>query len=508
MKCVLLPTLTFPRLVIALTFLAIFAMAARVSADTDTWWHLRTGQWIVAHGAIPQTDPFSHTRAGAAWRIPGWVVQAPLYLLFANFGYAGLNVFTAALVTLTFALVYPACSGPPLLRAFVLVLAATVSGIYWSARPQLVSLVLAAAFALILHRWRRSPHPLPPLPKGEGKGPAYSLPLLLLLPALMAFWANAHGGFAIGFILLALTFGGEALGFVWAGWSSRNTPQAPRPTPRPLLHLGGVTALCVLAVALNPAGPEMLLYPFKTVGIGALRDFIQEWQSPNFHALEQQAFLWLLFATFAVVALSRRPVAVTDLVLVCGVAYLGFLAGRNVPLLAVVAPPLLTRHAADLLARNGAERPAFAGNAALNWVLLIVLALVAALKVFTVLPASVNEQAIAKVSPVGAAEFIRRARPPGPLYNTYNFGGYLMWALYPEYPVFVDGRTDLYDDAFLREYLRVSLGRPGYEAVLDRYGVRLVLIESESLLGDRLSENPRWRELYRDEVAVVYARLP
>ncbi len=499
--------LTLNRLVIALTFMAIFAMASRVSADTDTWWHLRTGQWIVAHGAIPQTDPFSHTRAGAVWRIPGWLVQVPLYLLFANFGHAGLNVFTAALVTLTFALVYPACSGPPLLRAFVLVLAATVSGIYWSARPQLVSLVLAAAFALILYRWR-CPNLL--LEKGwgdeGGTRPSNRLPLLLLLPVLMALWANAHGGFAIGFILLALTFSGEAIKFVWAGWSSRNTQHAVRLTP--LLQLASVTLLCVLAVALNPAGPEMLLYPFKTVGIGALRDFIQEWQSPNFHALEQQAFLWLLFATFAVVALSRRPVDVTDLVLVCGVAYLGFLAGRNVPLLAVVAPPLLTRHAADLLARNGAERPAFAGNAALNWVLLIVLALVAMLKVFTVLPASVNEQAIAKVSPVGAAEFIRRARPPGPLYNTYNFGGYLMWALYPEYPVFVDGRTDLYDDAFLREYLRVSLGRPGYETVLNRYGVRLVLIESESLLGDRLSENPRWRELYRDDVAVVYARLP
>ncbi|MCS6883764.1 MAG: hypothetical protein NZU74_20800, partial [Chloroflexaceae bacterium] len=182
-------------------------------------------------------------------------------------------------------------------------------------------------------------------------------------------------------------------------------------------------------------------YPFKTVGIGALREFIQEWQSPNFHALEQQVFLWLLLATFAVVALSRRPVDVTDLVLVCGVAYLGFLAGRNVPLLAVVAPPLLTRHAAGLLAPSGDDRPAFAGNVLLNWVLLVVLALAAMLKVFTVLPASANERAIAKVSPVGAAEFIRRERPPGPMFNSYNFGGYLMWALYPEYPVFVDGRT-------------------------------------------------------------------
>ncbi len=484
--------LTLPRLVGALTFIAIFAMAARVSVDTDTWWHLRTGQWIVEHGAIPQVDPFSHPRAGAPWRIPGWIIQVPLYLLFVNFGYAGLNLFTAALVTLTFFFVERACAGHPLLRAFALVLAATVSGIYWSARPQLVSLVLTAAFALILYLFRRG-------------GPNR----LGLLPPLMAFWANAHGGWALGFILLALTAAGEALKWGWAWFTTRRAPAATG-----LLWLGGITAACGLAVCLNPAGPEMLLYPFKTVGIGALRDFIQEWQSPNFHTVETQPFLWLLLATLAVVALSGRPPDLTDLLLVLATAYLGFLAGRNLPLLAVVAPPLLTRHADMLLSAvraapaQPAARAAPAGFSALNWGLLLGLALTAAVKVAAVLPAAVNEQALATFTPSAAAAFIQRTRPAGPLFNSYNFGAYLTWALYPDYPVYVDGRTDLYDDAFLRQYLRVALGRPGYAAVLDEAGVRLVLIEADSLLGDRLSADPAWRVLYRDAVAAVYGRNP
>ena len=501
-----IPTLTLPRLVVALTFLAIFAMAARVSADTDTWWHVRTGQWIVEHGAVPQTDPFSWTRAGEPWRIPGWVVQVPLYWLFTNFGYAGLNVFTAACVTLTFALVYPTCSGHPLLRAFVLVLAATVSGIYWSARPQIVSLVLAAAFALILYRWRGGGHGGVGLAPAQGDHKGH--PYVWMLPVLMMVWANAHGGFAIGFILLGLTFAGEALKAGWAWFNYRRNPQSsnsPITNYQLLSQLALVSVACVIAVALNPAGPEMLLYPFKTVSIGALREFIQEWQSPNFHEIAQQPFLWLLLLTFAAVALSRRPVDVTDLILVCGAAYMGFLAGRNMPLLAVVAPALLTRHLNYLLddVRKPGTRQPFAGFPLLNWILLVVFAALALIKTLSVLPARVNEAAIAQTVPVGATDFIRRTQPAGPLFNSYNFGAYLMWAL-PEYPVYVDGRTDLYDDAFLRQYLHIAFGRPGWEAALREQGVRLVLIEADSLLGDRLTESAAWRELYRDEVAAVF----
>jgi hypothetical protein len=91
------------------------------------------------------------------------------------------------------------------------------------------------------------------------------------------------------------------------------------------------------------------------------------------------------------------------------------------------------------------------------------------------------------------------------MFNSYNWGGYLAWTLYPDYPVYVDGRTDLYDDAFLRGYLNVSVGR-GYEAVLDKYNVKLVVIETNSLLTDRLSNNPNWHSIYTDELATVFTR--
>jgi hypothetical protein len=505
--------LTLPRLVTAITFVAIFAMATRISVDTDTWWHLRTGQWIVEHHTVPTADPFSHTRLGAEWKIPGWIVQVPMYWLFTQFGFAGLNLFTAFFVTLALAFVYWTCSGHPLLRAFTLVLAAAASAVYWSARPQIVSFALAGIFAYVLwlFRWR-------------------SINRLWVLVPLMAFWANAHGGFAIGFILIALTLAGQVVSLGWR-WFNRMVVDVPDAAPgferapgdldgRGVLWLIGVGAACALAAMVNPSGPVMLLYPFKTVSIGVLQDFIQEWQSPNFHLREAQPFLWLLFATLAVMGWSRRSVNLTDLLLVSGVAYLGFLAGRNVALLAIVAPPVLTRQLLegwdDFRARHPrwgeivhlSARPPRRAQLILNWGILGVMVLAALVKVALPLPPAINQAQMAKILPVDAVDFVQRTHPAGKMFNSYNFGAYLVWALYPDYPVYVDGRTDLYNDAFLREYLDVMLGRPSYEATLDKYGVNLVLVEANSLLGDRLAEDSHWRKTYNDQVAVVYQRGP
>jgi hypothetical protein len=120
-------------LVTFITFLAVFAMAARISVDTDTWWHLRAGQWIVENRQIPREDVFSYTRAGESWEYPGWLVEVPLYWLYQLAGPGGLNLWTAFMVTLTFAFVWLTLSGGPFLKAFVIVLAAAAAGVYWAA---------------------------------------------------------------------------------------------------------------------------------------------------------------------------------------------------------------------------------------------------------------------------------------------------------------------------------------------------------------------------------------
>jgi hypothetical protein len=479
--------------VVVLALAGIFAMAARPSVDTDTWWHLRSGAWMVEHGQILTHDAFSSTRLGQPWINHSWLSQLPLYGVWRLFGYAGLNLATALVVTAAFGLVYLQLEGSPYLKAFTLVLAAAASHVYWSARPQLLSFLLAAVFAYVLHlqRWR-------------GRNRLWVLPLLMLL------WVNLHGGFAIGFLLLFITLAGQVLSRL-LGQSGPGVLTWPG-----LVQLAVAILACAAVVVVNPYGPALYLYPLRTVSIGALQDFIQEWQSPNFHLREMQLFIWLWLAVLAALGLARRRADLTDLALVSGFTYLALLAARNIPIVALLAAPIITRHAAAGVRDLWVSRPRLAavldppagGRSlpALNWAVLgLVLAAVLA-KAADASLVSTNERFLESRVPLHAARFLHGAQPVGPLFNAYNWGGYLTWGLYPQYPVFVDGRTDLYDDALLRDYLRAALGQPGYESVLDAYGLNLVLIEAHSFLDEHLRVNPRWRLIYADEVAVVYQR--
>jgi len=117
-----------------------------------------------------------------------------------------------------------------------------------------------------------------------------------------------------------------------------------------------------------------------------------------------------------------------------------------------------------------------------------------------------NLQAEEKSLPAGAVRFIQAEKPAGPLFNSYNWGGYVIFKLWPEYPVYIDGRTDLYDDAFIRRYLNVVVAGDGWQKTLDDDGINLVLIESNGTLDKFLRVDPAWAEICRDKMAAVFAR--
>jgi hypothetical protein len=325
-------------------------------------------------------------------------------------------------------------------------------------------------------------------------------------------WVNLHAGFAIGLLLIVLTLAGQILS------------RAVRARGPGVLEWPGVARLalaglaCVVVIPLNPFGARMFSYPLETISIGALRAVIQEWMSPDFHMLSAQPFIWLLIATLVALGLGRRRADVTDLVLLSCFLYAALLAARNIPLFALITPPVLMRHVAS---PAGDAEPATARSPAggasgpsrrtpalvlINWLLLAAVVVVAADKVAVPLRPSVNEAAIAKSMPVGSVEYIDRMRPPGRLFNSYNWGGYLAWTLYPAYPVYIDGRTDLYGDAFVRRYLRIVGGQEESQAALDQDGIRLVLIETGSPLAAALRRAPDWRLSYADSLASVFER--
>jgi hypothetical protein len=482
------------RLVAALTFLAIFTMAVRVSVDSDTWWHLRAGQWIIENARILFHDPFSLTRNGQEWVYPGWIAQILLFSVYRVGGYAGLNLLTALMVALAFGFLWRTMEGPALMKGFTALLAATASGVYWSARPQILSFALTGIFFWVLERKRL-------------EDPRW----LALLPALMALWTNLHGGFAIGFLLLLVYLGGEIIeGMLEVARNRASVGEAWLQHRRSLMHLTLTTAVTVIAVGANPHGFQMLAYPFKTVSVSVLQEYIQEWQSPNFHRLEAQPFLWMLLLTVIAFAASSARRRVIEVLLVVGFGYMSFMAGRNIALFALVAAPALVRHGTSALdpiiagRGTGAQLPEKLARI-VNGVLILLACIASVLKIQEPLNRNVNEAAFAEQVPVAASSFLSEQGPAGPLFNSYNWGGYVIWKLYPEYLSFVDGRTDLFNDELLKDYLQAWRAEEGWEAILSRWDIQLVMIEPYSPLAREL-EWQGWTVIYHDDLSVVLQR--
>jgi hypothetical protein len=487
------------RLLVAVLFVAIFAMVASRGqpADTDTWWHLKSGQLMWDTGQILRADPFSHTAAGVPWIDHGWLVQVILWPVYQAAGLAGLSLWLAVIVTAAFALVYLQCEGRPFVAAFATLLAVLASAVIWAVRPQIVSFLLAAIIAYLLDSYRRT---------GNSRR-------LWPIPLLVVVWVNCHAGFVVAFVLMGCYLAGVILNRI----TSPQDATKARPAPLALVMLASLPAML-----LNPNTVKMIPYAYQTVNIGPLQAFIQEWAAPDFHNLQFHPFIWLLLLTLAAMGLSRRRADWIDLILLCVFGTMSLLAVRNVALFALVAAPILSRYATaalDELALNPRlswlamlthtmppprpRRPI----AALNAVLLVLVLVAAAGLVSVSLSRLQDPEVWGKGLPVQAVDYLRGRELPGQMFNTYNWGGYLIWSLYPQSPVFVDGRTDLYAfNGVLDDYVQVHLAQPGWREVLDRYGVGHIVTEQGGLLAAVLDETEDWQMIYSDGLAAIYVQ--
>ena len=193
--------------------------------------------------------------------------------------------------------------------------------------------------------------------------------------------------------------------------------------------------------------------------------------------------------TLSVIGWSGRRLDASDAALLVVFAYITFLARRNMGLFALICAPILSRHATALIGRyRWGQRRLSNGSPIVNAIILAVIV------------------AAQKILPVGAVDWIATQQPAGKMFNSYNWGGYLLWRLWPTYPVYADGRTDVYPNAFLQEYLQIVTGNTDAPTLFDERGIRTVIIEAESPLVKQLMQSGRWTEAYRDDLAVVLTR--
>jgi hypothetical protein len=498
------------RLIVFVLLASIFTMTAGAITDPDFWWHLRTGQLIFETHAIPRADVFSFTAHGGEWITHEWLTELVMYATYRLSGWGGLVVLFSLMMTSALGLAcrralgrgahaYAACAAT--------LLGALATAPIWGVRPQMISFLFTSIFIFALDAYARDVlrHDASPQDSGERRRRA---PWLLV--PLMLVWVNMHAGFALGLALVALAGAGVALDELFE--------RGEAPLRRIWLRvrpLCGVFAACVAVVPLNPSGFRLFSYPFETINSHAMQKYIAEWLSPDFHQPYAHALALLLFATFAALAVSPKRVRVGELLLLCVSAYAALRAWRNIPFFALVAVPVLAEHGWSLIqsrewTRRGAskQKDTEAGSivpVVMNAALLVLLPLgLCAARVASVTRSQASVEA--EKYPAAAVEFLRARADAGRVFNAYGWGGYLIWKLYPERLVFIDGRADVYGDAMLEEYLSAENGERIWRATLDTREIRTVLIHPDTALASLLREDASWSKVYEDKQAVIFSR--
>lgn len=479
------------RLFFLILMLVLFFLTAREVTDPDFWWHLRAGQYIFETRSIPHADIFSFTFTGREWVTHEWLSEVLIYLLFKWLGWAGLVTAFALLVTTAFGISYRSCerSGAhPFVSWGAVLLGAIATAPVWGVRPQMFSLLLASIFLAVLMSCMR---------RGAGR-------TVWCLPPLMLLWVNLHGGYVLGLVLITIALSGIALdGLI------EKRPR--REVLKRLAPLAFVLMACVLVVPLNPNGLRLFTYPFETLFSPVMQEHIEEWFSPNFHQNRFLALAVLMFATFAALALSPKRLRLSELVMLSATGYAVLRSGRHLPIFAFAAVPLLAEHA-TLWIKNqdwslrffAPERAASKQQTGLRFAALLLALIVSMMNVRHV----VARQAVAEEThfPARAVEFIRSENLPDPIFNWYDWGGYLIWKLYPERRVYIDGRADVYGDAFIAEFLRASKGQGDWREPLRRYKVRTVIVKPDSPLASLLLKEEGWSKAFEDGQAIVLVK--
>jgi hypothetical protein len=415
---------------------AVFAAGFSRIADLDFWWHLQTGKVIVSTHEIPRQDIYSFTARGHEYIDHEWLFQILIFIIYSHFGPVGIAIAKCLVISATFviAALYAVRRGAPPIAVGGITLLAIAGGITrFIERPEVFSTLFAVLTYVLLDRHDRTGDRRP----------------LLALPLLCALWANIHAAVIVGLVIQVL--------FIIGG-------QAPSPVPpsrqarAPVLHLVLTLLASVLATGLNPYGYRVLLVPFELTRIinsGVLNN--EEWRNPTF--IKTPFFFVALLLT--VIALIRpfRPV---NVLIGAFLAYVSLRYIRNVGLFCAFVPILTAPSLAQF------RKAWTAITAPLGAVALAVV-----LAIYFPFQRGVGE---ASYFPDGLVRYTREKDLRGNMLNSYGFGGYLIWTLWPERLIFIDGRNEV----FLPLLQRLAVARRdsrAWNALLIDYTIEYALVD-------------------------------
>jgi hypothetical protein len=462
-----------------LVVLAVLTVRSRFD-DPDMWWQLKTGEVIWTTHTIPTTDLFSYTTGHHAWIPHEWLSQVVIYGAYRLGGYPGLMLwmcfFSASLLIAGYALcsLYAGNAKVGFLGALIIWLFAT-SGL--AVRPQMIGYLLLIVELLLLHM-------------GRTRTPRW----FFWLPPLFALWVNCHGSFFLGLIVAGVFL---LCSFMDRGWGSlASSPWEPRQRSRLALAL----MLSMSALFVNPVGLEQILYPLDTLlKLPISMSQVQEWGPLQVNSGRGVGLLAVLGCIFLLVAIRRSELFWHELVLLVLGAWFAFNHTRMVFVFGILAAPILSRMLSTSWEGYDIEQDRPVPNAVLISISLLIAFL--GFPNYRNLSRQVEEQ-----SPVRAVEFIKTHHLSGHMLNEYVYGGYLIWAA-PEYPVFVDGRGDIFElTGVLGDYGRWATLESDPRTLLDKYAIDFCLLGRDSPMAHVLPLLRGWKAIYSDRMSVIFAR--
>lgn len=470
--------MTFGRLWAFLAIaLPVLASLLASLPSVDLAYHLRAGALTLDTGLIPASDTFTFTAFGQPWLNQQWGAQVVLAAVYRAAGWAGLAILRAALVGALSGLVYLACRRYGLNRrsaAWLTIAAFAIASVALALRPQLFGLVFFAATLLLLAERRDRPR------------------LLWLVPLVVVAWANAHGSFFLGPVLVGLAW----LEDVHDGHTAAT---------RTLV----VAILAALAALLNPFGAAVWLYATGLTTNPLVTERITEWQPTTLRTVP--GFVFFVSALLVAVFLARRGRTTSWPALLAFAVFFGIgaWAVRGIAWWAIGA-------VVTVAALVGAERGRATIEAPerprpLNTVLaaVLVLAGVALLPMWRPLDARIGAPAgVVANAPPGLTDAVASlARPGDNLYLPQPWGSWFEFAA-PEARVVLDSRIELFPASVWDRYEAVATGRPEWRTILDEWGVTLVIATDEGTGGllDRLAADAGWREAYSDADGRLFVR--
>jgi hypothetical protein len=481
-----------------IVFLGIYFLLAlssdeRLLGDADTGYHIRAGELIIKNLKIPSFDIFSYWTPPLPWTLHEWLSEVIMALVHRASGLTGVVIFFAFVIALNCYLIFSlllAKRGNILFATTACLLIVLSCSSNWLARPHVITFVFFVIWYHLLNSY-------------QYRDRNY----LFYLPLIMFLWVNLHGGFILGLILLGIYWVGNCVNFLFARVEKkyelfRNIR---------FLTLTGIA--CAGAALCNPHGYHSLLFPFRVVQDKFLMDHISEYLSPNFHFSGVVPFEILLLAAVGIFAISQTKLDVIELLLILLFSHMALFSSRHIPLFAMIAGPIVLKQADMAFNRiEGSVLTAFKTRlenlAAIDqctsryvWPLASVLVVISLAKT-----GIISHSFDAKYAPVEATEFFKKEKIQGNMFNNDEFGDYIIYAAWPKYKVYIDGRTDMYGAARVKEYIKITQAEPGWEKLLNKHNVTWVVQDPNSPLSKVLLLKPDWQLVYADGVADIFLK--